>query len=225
MPTSLSTRAIHKLAPPADLKRLGQAVGMLDAIVFPDEWDARYHSYDSKWGKGEQVFSMRNGEGDFYFISFSKAGAVLHGFAHESAMSPWSKQRSKEKGGPKPFPGIWDGFPKALGYRETAKSFCEDPNEVTFCAWWTGTGPWSIGDVKFPKGKDPDGSQELLFILDGKPETYAKWIKSYETAVPLPLIKKVYAHEPLTKSLVGAINAEADFAEVVKEAKTIGYRA
>jgi hypothetical protein len=220
---SVSTRTIATLGAPADLMRLGQSAAMLDAILFPDEWDVRYHSYNVRWSRGEQVFSVRNGEGDFYFIVFTKPGAVLHGFGHESAMSPWSTQRSKEKGGPQPFPGLWDGFPKRLGYRETAKSFCEDPGEVTFCAWWIGDGPWRIGDVRFPKGKDPDGSAQLLFILDHKPETYAKWIKRYERAVPLALVRRVYSHEPLTRALVAAINPEAKLAAVVKEAKEIGY--
>jgi hypothetical protein len=219
----ISTRTISKLAAPKDLIHLGKSVAMLDAIVFPDDWDVRYHSFDAKWGRGEQVFSMRNGEGDFWFLLFAKTGAALHGFAHESPMSPWSKERAKEKDGPKPFAGIFDGFPKSAGYTETAKSFCEDPNEVTFCAWWTKSGPWRIGPVKFPKGKDPDGSEDLLFVLDGKPETYANWIKGYAEPIALPHVKKIYAHEPLTKALVAAINPEASFVDVAKEAKTIGY--
>jgi hypothetical protein len=219
----LSTRSLAALAAPVDLMRVGKSAAMLDAILFPDEWDARYHSYNAKWSRGEQVFSMRNGEGDFYFILFARTGAVLLGFGHESVMSPWSKERSKEKDGPTPFPGIFDGFPKTIAYEKTAASFREDDSEVTFCAWWTGNGPWRIGNVKFPKGKDPDGSQGLLFILDGKPGTYAAWIKRYAQRAPLHHVKNVYAHAPLTKAMVAAINPEAEFAAIAKEAKEIGY--
>ncbi len=224
MSRSLSTRTIASLAPPADLMRLGRSVAMLDAILFPDEWDLRYHSYDAKWSPGEQVFAMRDGSGDHYFFWFSRAGAVLHGFAHESPMSPWSQQRSKEQGGPRPFPGIFDGFPRELDYRETAKSFCLDENEVTFCAWWTGKGPWRIGDVAFPKGKDPDGSEDLLLILDARPETYVQWATEYaETELPLAVVRQLYAHDPLTPALVAAVNEEADFTAICKEAETTGY--
>src|SRR6476646_10772926 len=128
--TAISTRTITKLRTPTELRELGKSVAMLDAIVFPDDWESRYHSFNAKWSRKEQLFSMRNGEGDFYFILFGKPGAVLHGFAHESAASPWSRQRAKEPDAPKPLPGVWDGFPKGFGYRETAKSFCEDPAEV-----------------------------------------------------------------------------------------------
>ncbi len=222
--TMISTRTISKLAPPDALARIGQSAAMLDALLFPDDWDERYFSFDAKWGRGERVFSMRNGEGDFWFLWLARAGAVLHGFAHESAMSPWSRQRSKEVGAPKPFPGLFAGFPKALAYKKTAASFCEDKNEVTFVAWSLGGARWTIGDVAFPKGSDPDGSKDLLFILDGNAETYAKWAKRYVgRAVPLAAVKKIYLHAPLTNELARAINPEADFAAAKKEAKSIGY--
>lgn len=81
----LSMRTIAKLGAPAELASVCQSIAMLDAILFPDEWDMRYHSFDPKWARGEQLFSMRDGQGDFYFLWFGKAGAVLQGFGHESA--------------------------------------------------------------------------------------------------------------------------------------------
>jgi len=49
------------------LKRLCQSLAMLDAIMSP-EWAYRYYSFDSKWGEGEMMASMRDGSGDEYFI-------------------------------------------------------------------------------------------------------------------------------------------------------------
>jgi hypothetical protein len=224
MPTKLSTRTIANLAPPSRLLELGRSVAMLDAIMFPDDRSARYFSFDPAFGPGEPIFSMRNGEGDFWFLLVTKTGAVLHGFDHESPMSPWSKERRAEKGGPKPMPGLRDGFPKNLDDRAATKAFCSDPAEITFCAWWTGAGPWRTGDVKQPKGTDPDGSARLLFVLDRKPETYAAWIAEYaEANVALPLVQKIYAHEPLTKTLVSALRATTSFAAAEREARSIGY--
>jgi hypothetical protein len=51
------------------LKKLCQALAMLDAIISP-EWEYRYYSFDSKWAQGEMMASMRNGSGDEYFILF-----------------------------------------------------------------------------------------------------------------------------------------------------------
>jgi hypothetical protein len=224
---AISTRTIGKLAPPAKLLLLGQSVAMLDAVLFPDDWEARYHSFASDWAPGEQVFSMRNHSGDFYFIWFVHGGAVLQGFAHESAMSPWSSQRSKKPDAGQPYSGLFDGFPKSFDYAsylKTRAAFCEDEAEVTFCAWCTPKDEWRIGDVTFPKGADPDGSSDLLFVLDGKPETYAKWAKSYiERSVPLAAIEQVYARAPLTEAMVAAVNREANLGKVMEEAKAIGY--
>lgn len=219
-----STRALGVLAAPTVLARIGQSAAMLDAILFPDDWDMRFYSFDAHWGRGERVFSMRNGEGDFYFLWLAKAGAVLHGFAHESPMSPWSSRRARE-GEPKEFPGLRAGFPKALAYSKTAAAFCEDPLEITFLAWWTGkNGPWCIGDVAFPSHADPDGSRGLLGVLDGRCETYAKWARIYaEKKIPLGVVKKIYAGAPLTKELVASLNGEATLADVRKEAKSTGY--
>ena len=206
-----------RLAPPDELARRGQSLAMLDAILFPDDWDMRWHSFDARWAPGERVLSMRDGEGDFWFLLLTKRGAVLHAFAHEHTMSPWSHKRSKERGGPKPFPGLFEGFPKELAYAKTAASFCEDKNEVTFVAWWTGDGPWKRGPV-------PDGSSDLFMLLDAKPKTYVKWAKRYaEERIALADVEHVYAHRALTKALVKRMSSDADFRDVAREAKSIGY--
>lgn len=77
-----------------DLRKLTQSLAMLDAIMSP-EWEYRYYSFNSKWGEGEMMASMRNGSGDEYFILFDSHGAILKGFDRESAMSPWSAGEEK----------------------------------------------------------------------------------------------------------------------------------
>lgn len=58
-----------------DLRKLTQSLAMLDAIMSP-EWEYRYYSFNSKWGEGEMMASMRNGSGDEYFILFDSHGAI-----------------------------------------------------------------------------------------------------------------------------------------------------
>src|SRR6267142_7208281 len=96
------------------LKRLCQSLATLDAIISP-EWDYRYYSFNSKWAEGEMMASMRNGSGDEYFILFNSQGAIMKGFNHESAMSPWSTEEEKL------WPGIFEDVP------EEFQSFLSEP--------------------------------------------------------------------------------------------------
>src|ERR1044072_267162 len=92
------------------LKNLCQSLAMLDAIMSSDR-DYRYYSFDSKWGKGEMMATMRDGSGDEYFILFNSAGAIIKGFAHESPMSPYANESRKV------WPGVLDDVPAEFSGR------------------------------------------------------------------------------------------------------------
>ena len=79
----ISIRNLNELANIAAVKRLMQALPMLDAILSP-EWDTRYYSFNARWGDEAMMASMRNGQGDQWFAVFSPAGAALHGLALEA---------------------------------------------------------------------------------------------------------------------------------------------
>jgi len=38
---------------------------------------------------------------------------------------------------------------------------------------------WSVGNIAYPEGADLDGFDQLLVMLDGKPETYRKFAEEY----------------------------------------------
>ncbi len=181
------------------------------------EWEHRYFSFDSRWGEGEHMASMRNGSGDDYFILFNEAGAVIKGFAHESAMARYAE------GGIQLWPGILDGLPDEFApfFSEPAVS----PDMVSFCIWRRyGDLAWQIGDVDFPEGDDPDGSAELLAILDGDPRTYQQWSEDYhEFDVPLELVEQIYRHRPLTADLVAGLNPEVTLDSLAEDIAEIGY--
>jgi len=61
-----------------------QSLATLDAIYSP-EWEYRYYSYDSNWGEGEEMGSIRNGSGDT-FLLFSVHMAVLAKVSHTSIL-------------------------------------------------------------------------------------------------------------------------------------------
>jgi len=79
---SLSTATPERLPDIGTLRRLTKSIAMLDAIICP-EWESRYYSYNSEWGEGEEMASMRNGCGDEWFLLFDRHGAALKGLAHE----------------------------------------------------------------------------------------------------------------------------------------------
>jgi hypothetical protein len=209
----ISTRDLSKLPDIDALRRLMQSLAVLDAILQP-EWEYRYFSFNSKWSKGEQMGSMRNGSGDDLVAHFTKAGCFLKGFDHDSAMSP-----------KRVWPGVLDSVPKAFAESLTQPAFSME--DTTFCVWrLTGDPVWSCGEIRFPEGDDPDGSGWLLGYYDGKPETYRKYAADYfRKDVPLPIVRAVYAHEPLTEEMVTVLNPEMTPEELAADLEEIGYPA
>lgn len=51
-----------------DLRKLTQALAMLDAIMSPG-WEYRYYSFNSKWDEREMMASTSNGSGDGYLLT------------------------------------------------------------------------------------------------------------------------------------------------------------
>ena len=101
----VSKATLRSLPDLEGLRKLTQSLAMLEAILSP-EWEYRYYSFKSKWDEEEMMASMRNGSGDEYFILFDSHGAIMKGFNHESAMSPWSTEEEK------PWPGIFEDVPE-----------------------------------------------------------------------------------------------------------------
>lgn len=213
-----STRDLGSLPDVDSLKRLLQSLATLDAILCPD-WEFRYYSFNAHWAENQMMGSMRNGCGDSFLVAFNGAGCFLKGFAHESPMSPYKKEP------PKCWPGLLKDVPEEFDEFRGEPAF--SMNEITFCIWRSyGESNWMCGKIKFPKHPDPDGSEQLLSILDGKPETYANWAESYfEPEQPLKLtsVGKIYAHAPLTKALAKSLNPDCDFEQLSEDLEEIGY--
>lgn len=196
-----------------ELQRLTQSLALLDAVLSPD-WEMRYYSFNSRWAQDEMMASMRNGSGDDWFLLFSPVGTILKGYAHESPMAagaPWS--------------GVLSGVPPAF------QSFLTEPafsvQDATFCFWCLrGESEWQRGSISFPPDADPDGSEELLALLDGKPETYQAWAEeSYECAVSLDSVRHIYRHRALTADTVRVLNPDVTLSDLADDIAEIGYPA
>jgi len=208
----ISTRNLEELPDIPTLRRLTRSLAVLDAILSP-EWESRYYSFDSHWGDGELMASMRNGQGDDWFCLFTRAGVVVIGLDHEAPMfqpgDPW--------------PGVIDALPSELAAAVDEPAF--DARNCTFCVWRRTAGArWEHGPVQFPDGDDPDGSARLLQILDGRPESYHAFAADYyEVDLPLDAVRAVYRHQPLTPELLAQLAPGVTVDMIRQDVAEIGY--
>lgn len=205
----ISTTNYAALPPATDLQRLCQALAALDAINSPDE-EFRYYSYNPAWSENEAVFEMSDGEGDQLLVLFRPEGCVLNGYLAEY------EQPDKAQ--------VTRGLPAAF----EEFMFGEPVNSIgtTCCLWYTPAHGWQTGVVE----NDDDGSEELLFILDNQPTTYAEWATEYYTdetdkkPVTAEAVAPIYRHEVLTKALVLALVDELeDWPRLEADLQAIGY--
>jgi hypothetical protein len=191
---------------------------MLDAIMSP-EWESRYFSFDPRWNvrSSERMGSMRNGSGDQYFIVFGPNGTFIKGFAHEAPMSPWCQERRSI------WPGVVDMVPTQFAAQVEEPAF--SPEETTFCIWrLTQDTSWRCGRITYPEGRDPDGSVDLLWMLDGLPRTYADFARNYfEREVGIGDVRSIYGFEPLTEQMVVNLNSDCAWPHADSAAREIGY--
>ena len=224
----ISTRDLSQLPEVDRFRRLLQSMAMLDAILCR-AWQFRFYSFNSRWAEGKQMGSMRNGQGDDFFALFNAHGCFLKGFAHEAPMSPYRDDGSKRL-----WPGLIESVPGEFAdyLREPAFGI----EDTTFCIWRRyGGSSWQRGEIAFPPGPDPDGSQYLLSPLDGKPETYRAWAEWYfnKPFLAVGMVRHIYEYRPLTNALVAALtpdivledeeNPHLEVADLEDDITEIGY--
>jgi len=215
---SVSTRDLSELLEIPKLQRLMQSLAMLDAMLSP-EWEYRFYSFNAKWDANETLGSMRTGEGDAFFVHFCPAGCFIKGFHHTAPMSPYERDPECE------WPGVIDSVPKVFQSSLNEPAF--GVGETTFAIWrGLADAAWQRGEIEFPAGDDPDGSAELLKLLDGDPERYVVWAeKYYEHAVDRDIVRRVYAHEPLAMAQIARLNRDVIMEDLIEDVAEIGYPA
>ena len=190
----------------SDIRRITKSLAMLDAILCP-EWEYRYYSFDSKWGAGEEMASMRNGSGDGWFLLLNSTGAAIKGFAHELANDVDF------------FQNIQAQVPQDFS------SFLNEPafsmQHATFCYWRKNNeSSWS----KVRSSIIEDGSFDMLELLVAGESDYKEWAEDYyEMPVSIEAVKQIFTHLPLSKSVVLELNPDASLESVYEDAIEIGY--
>lgn len=239
----ISTKNLVGIPDILTLKNLCKSISTLEAIICRD-WEYRYYSYQNNWDEelGEEYFEMRNGQDDQFSILFSKFGAIINGFAHESVMSNWEEIEIEQKGFLKKMfckkeikmqQNIWKGVIENVPTEFKSFILGEPIKSIgtTFCIWRKNEDKiWNIGEIDFPKDKYTDGSADLLYILDNNPTTYLKWALEYydkhfeNTKLKIETVKHIYDSKKITKELILELNPEIeDFEELKNELKEIGY--
>ncbi|WP_107054609.1 hypothetical protein [Streptomyces sp. NRRL S-350] len=194
-----------------DLRDRCRALAALDAILSPDDWEARHHSFDASWDEDEreELASMRNGQGDDWIVVFSPAGAYGRGFDHEAPNAPELLAAVPEE---------FRRFAEEPAFGD------EDGPTVTVCFWRApDDGDWE-GVTAAPGG---DGLRNLWKpLLDGSAEAYRAWAEDYfepEHDLDPDAIGHVLALRPLTPAVVAALNPDADLEELAEDLVEIGY--
>lgn len=208
----ICTKDFNALPKKEDLQRICKAISVLDAI-FCAEWDLRYYSYNSKWAEGEEFFEMRDGSGDQMMILFLTDHCVINGLVHEF----YSGDEMKKN--------ITEGLPKI--YDEFIFGEPVSSTGTNFCLWTNENGNWEVSK----KENLEDGSDTLLYIFDGNPQTYIDWAIDYffdgtQDEVDEDYLKKptsfipvseIYQGKRLTKEMVFLLNENFDDWDRLKE--------
>ncbi len=189
------------LPPPDELERICKGLATLDAILSED-WESRYYSFNSEWDVERRIrmASMRNGQGDEWFITFTPTHAFVKAYWHEHR-----RQNPAV---------IYEGLPAALEEQRNEPAFSMD--DVTWGGWHD-DGRWALrGDMK--------PLEEELARLSGAPEAYRTYAAEYfEEEVPLNAIAHVLAGKPLDATLVSRIAKGRTLASLQADLKEIGY--
>lgn len=195
------------------LRRRCKSLALLDAIFCPKKAH-RYYSFDPAFGPGEQLASMKNGQGDDWHILFSRAGAVIKGVDRQAAMYG-SKAFARETLAQSP--PAFAAFLASSGFGGYGGAY----------AFWRKTADpaWTKlalapADLK----STDDGAGWMLGLLVEGPDAFRDYAADYYLAsTPLPAIEHIYAGAPLTEDIIRALNPKTTLAQAQACAAEIGY--
>ncbi|MFG2846441.1 hypothetical protein ACGF12_25185 [Kitasatospora sp. NPDC048296] len=197
---------LSRLPAVPDLRDRCRALATLDAILSPDDWESRHHTFTAAWAPGEELSWVRNEEGDDWFVVFSPAGVYGRGFDHEAPNAP----------------ELLDAVPSVFRRFTEEPAFGDvDGPTVTACFWRaSGDRAWQGASAS------PGGGELFELLLDGSAEAYRAWAEDYfepEQELDLGAIGHVLALRPLTAAVVAALNPATELEELAEDLVEIGY--
>jgi hypothetical protein len=202
--------SVNELPAPWRLKRLFQAMAMLDAIL-SNKLGEPVYSFSDKWTAKQSVGAVNNGQGDDLFFVFEAERCFWKGSAHDASSFFGTDCQMRLRG----------LVPKdCLLYLKEPAFECD--NATVF--GWNGIdgSEWHSTTEKIA-GVD-DGSAYLLSFIKLVPVAFWQWaVDNYEVDLSLELVERVYDHVPLTDNLLFALDPGLN-ADIVRcDAIKIGY--
>jgi hypothetical protein len=195
------------------LKQRAKALAMVEAIVSP-EWEYRYYSYNSKWSADEEMASMRNGEGDDWFLLFAPFGVGIKGLDHETQLAGDAALLAEAR----------TQLPHSF------KPFLDEPafswNWMSYCYWRSHQDhAWSrLVHPNVERAVLEDGSAHFLALLHEPHMAYVEFAGWYhEQSLPHSAVEAIYRHVPLTRELIHSLNPDLSIEECIEDIREIGY--
>lgn len=205
------TKNLSSLPDIQKLKQICKSISALE-IIMEQEWEMRYYSYNPSWDIDEEVFEMKSGCEEEMLILFNKHGSVIGGINNETF--DWEADIPKIENLTKGLPEQFYDFI----YNEPIKT-----RKSTFCIWRT------IADSEWQTGEtvEPDGSEDILYLLDGDPKKYVEFCEDYyEKEIPLDIVEKIYQGESISLDMILKLNDELedeDIETIKNELEEIKY--
>ena len=191
---------INELPSINEVKKILQGLALLDAILMP-EWEYRFFSYNCNWnGKGtEAMASMRDGEGNEYFLYFSCLGVAGKVFYENSIQKPLS---SLEK-----MPNIFESFKNEVSFNIKHSSYffwrTYEDNE-----WFT-----APNNLEF---------YHLLGFIKKNYKGYKVWAENYyEINIDSKTLKEVFTYLSINSEQLSILNSEITLEDLEEDIEEI----
>jgi len=184
-----------------NMKQRLKSLAMIDAILCP-EWEYRYFSFNCSWDNNEEMASMRDGEGNEYFILFKNGNIIGKVFEKSSPLTEIERNELFQK------------IPKILNFFLEEKAFSLQDTTLIF---------WKIKEDKelvyLPLNKE---LSYLGFLYT--PEVYINWAKKYyEINFDEKTIEELFNYMPLTEERIKKLNKTLTFSDLEEDIQKISY--
>jgi len=189
------------------LLQKSKSLATLDALCC-QQWDLRYFSHNSNWAENEQMASMRDGEGNDYFILFALFGTAIKGCYIENGSFKNNEIAKKARS---EMPNTFEVF-----FSEPAFSV----HEASFIAWFDeNSKKW-----RKTESEKEDGSKVLTEWLRKDELFFKNWAYSYyEIEVKLEFIEHIFQFKPIDEQLIQKLGIYVDRKQLKEDLDEIGY--
>ena len=191
---------INELPSIDEVKKILQGLALIDAILMP-EWEYRFFSYNCNWdGKGnEAMASMRDGEGNEYFLYFSDLGVVGKVLFKNKIQNPLS---TLEK-----IPDIFESFKNEVAFNLEDTSFF----------FWR-----SYEDKKWITSPNNLKLYPLLGFIKNSYKGYQQWAESYyEIDINSRILKEVFTSLSVNSKQLSILNYELTLEDLKEDIQDI----